>query len=222
MKAGLAYAAGNSVNEKSPWENLDLSAKDIIVALFSLFVAIVPLFVKNKTYHTVQLALNVIALGLWSGKFVSYSLILGWFSNGTNVLTGFALIVLAVTAFVYPLFGKHQYYCTNVCPFGSIQQLTAKCNKGHKWKLGNKWVKRLTRFRQVLWAVLMLLLWSGILTGWSDFEFFTAFAFESASWIVIALSVLTIVLSLFITRPYCRFVCPTGTLLKLSENLEKL
>lgn len=36
--------------------------------------------------------------------------------------------------------------------------------------------------------------------------------------IVVVLGGVVFVLSFFVDRPYCRFVCPTGTLFKVSQN----
>ena len=51
-----------------------------------------------------------------------------------------------------------------------------------------------------------------------DYEVFSAFVFQTASAFVLVLGIVVVVLSLFVPRPYCRFVCPTGTLLRLAEN----
>lgn len=56
------------------------------------------------------------------------------------------------------------------------------------------------------------------LEEWTDFEPFSAFIFHSASWIVIVIALLFIAISFIITRPYCRFVCPMGTLLKFAQT----
>ncbi len=77
-----------------------------------------------------------------------------------------------------------------------------------------KLVKTLDNFRQGLWVLLLTLLFIGWGVSWIDYEVFTAFIVESASWIILAIGGLFIVLSLFISRPFCRFVCPTGSLLK--------
>jgi len=125
--------------------------------------------------------------------------------------------IMLITAFVYPLFGKKTYYCTHVCPFGSLQQVAGKCLK-YKVKMGRQTLKRLDLFRQVLWALLMLCIWGGVWSDWTDYEPFSAFIFQSASWVVIVLAAVFVLLSLVVTRPYCRFVCPMGTLLKLSQT----
>lgn len=221
MQAGLRYANENSLTADDVSSTANWTWQSAAALIVALMAALLPLFIRNKTYHTVQLVLNILVLGFWSGTFLSYSLIVGWLSSGINVAASLSLIVLAITAFVYPLFGKHQYYCTHVCPFGSLQQLVGRANK-RKLKLGTATVERLTMFRRILWALLMLCLWSGVLFEWMDYEPFAAFIFGSASWIVIAIAVVFILLSAFVARPYCRFVCPTGTLLKLSENIEHI
>lgn len=83
-------------------------------------------------------------------------------------------------------------------------------------------VKMLDAARKLLWAVLMLCLWTGIWFDWIDYEPFSTFVFSSASWVVIVLAVVFVLLSTVVARPYCRFVCPTGTLLKASQSLKSL
>lgn len=217
VREGMLYLTKKSGHQPLR-ERMGMDAKYAIALLVVLLAAIVPLFWKNKHYHTVQLVLNVVVLGLWSGTFLSWSLFVNFASSGIHVLTSLVPIVMLITAFIYPLFGKKQYYCTNICPFGSLQDLAGKCNKKHKWKLSKKAIDILTTFRQSLFTVLLVLMLTGTAFAWMDYEFFTAFIWQSASWVVIALAVVMVVFAVFIPRPYCRFVCPTGTLLKLSEG----
>lgn len=213
---GLNYAGKNAV-EKSWLSDFDASPKAIAALIVALLAAILPLFVHNKRYRIMQQVLNISVLGFWSGTFLSYSAIIGWMSNGINVVAMLASVILLIMGFVYPLFGKKTYYCTNVCPYGALQELAGRVNK-RKWRLSGKLINRLNTFRSVLWAALMLCLLTGVWADWVNYEPFSAFIFQSASWVVIAIAVVFVVLSLFIMRPYCRFVCPMGTLLKLSQN----
>ena len=125
-----------------------------------------------------------------------------------------AILIFIVTAFVYPLFGRKGHYCAWCCPLGSAQEMAGMFKK-HKLVLGKKWQKGLRLFRQILWCVLMIVAWTGVFFEWMDYELFSAFIWESASWLMIAFAVVTLLLSVFVYRPYCRFVCPTGTLLKI-------
>lgn len=181
--------------------------------LVSLSAALVPLKIKSKTFRFVQLLLNVGVLGFWTGTFVSYSSTLNILSNGVTLWQMTALLVLMIVAFVYPLFGKRGYYCAWCCPMGSLQDLAGRTMRG-KLVLSQSATRVLRIFRLVLWLVLMVLSLTGVCLEWMNYELFAAFIWQSASWLVIAFAALTVVLSVFITRPYCRFVCPTGTLLK--------
>lgn len=183
-----------------------------------LIACIVPLFVKNKIYHNVQLIVNIIVLGFWCGVFLDYSLILQTLSFGFSLPGGLCVAVMLIAAFIYPLFGHPQHYCSYICPLGSAQQLMGEI-WGHKIHIPAKTIKALDWFRRILWAVLMLMLWTDCLTEWMDLELFQAFRVETASWWIIGAALLFILLSAVVSRPYCRFVCPTGSLFKRSENL---
>ena len=213
MKAGLQYAAKN-VKQTSFFDRLDLRAKTIIGFIVVLMAAIIPLFVKNKRYRIFQLLLNFVVLGLWGGTFISWSVLVGFMSGGMNVWISLIPIIMLITAFIYPLFGKKNYYCTHVCPLGSVQELAGMTNH-NKFKMSKQTVQYLEHFRKVLFWVLMVLMLAGVWSQWMDYELFVAFIFKSAAWVIILIAVVFILLSFFVPRPYCRFVCPMGSLLKL-------
>lgn len=213
MKAGLQYAAKN-VKETSFFDRLDLRAKTIIGFIVVLMAAIIPLFVKNKRYRVFQLLLNFVVLGLWGGTFISWSVLVGFMSGGMNVWISLIPIIMLMTAFIYPLFGKKNYYCTHVCPLGSVQELAGMTNH-NKLKMSKQAVQYLEHFRKLLFWVLMILMLAGVWSQWMDYELFVAFIFKSAAWVIILIAVVFILLSFFVPRPYCRFVCPMGSLLKL-------
>lgn len=213
MKAGLQYAAKN-VKETSFFDRLDLRAKTIIGFIVVLMAAIIPLFVKNKRYRIFQLLLNFVVLGLWGGTFISWSVLVGFMSGGMNVWISLIPIIMLITAFIYPLFGKKNYYCTHVCPLGSVQELAGMTNH-NKLKMSKQTVEYLEHFRKLLFWVLMILMLAGVWSQWMDYELFVAFIFKSAAWVIILIAVVFILLSFFVPRPYCRFVCPMGSLLKL-------
>lgn len=213
VNTGLAHYLKTSTKPSRdiPWK--------IWVALaVTLAACILPLFVKSKVYHNVQLIANVIVLGFWCGQFIDYSLMLKYLSGGFTLPAGLVAIAMLIAAFIYPLFGKPQHYCTHICPLGSAQQLMAHIC-GYKIHISAKVIHGLDWFRKILWAVLMLLLWADCLTDWMDLELFQAFQFKSAPWWIIGAAILFVALSAIITRPYCRFVCPTGSLFKRAENL---
>lgn len=213
VHAGLAtYEGDASASRQSvPWK--------VWVALaVTLAACIVPLFVNNKVYHNVQLVANVAVLGFWCGQFLDYALILKYMAGGISLPVGLTAIAMLAAAFIYPLFGRPQHYCNHICPLGAAQLLVGQIC-GYKIHISQKTLKALDWFRRILWGALMLLLWTDCLTGWMDLELFQAFQFESASWWIIGAACLFVALSAVIARPYCRFVCPTGSLFKRAENI---
>ena len=188
-----------------------------IVALIAVLLgAVVPLFTNNRRLHLVQLVVNVVVLGLWTGTFVSYTLFLRLFAGGVSLSaigTRAAPLLMLIVALLYPLAGRSGHYCAHVCPFGSAQELAGKLSR-RKLRITPRVLRVLTALRNLLWGVLMALLLTGTCTAWIDYELFTAFIYSSASVWVIVLAVLFLVLSVWVPRPYCRFVCPTGALMK--------
>ncbi|WP_455513132.1 FMN-binding protein [Leyella stercorea] len=220
VQRGLAYA-----KQRSQWGEdgsvgaLETSAPPIVALIAVLLGAVVPLFTNNRRLHLVQLVVNVVVLGLWTGTFVSYTLFLRLFAGGVSLSaigTLAAPLLMLIVALLYPLAGRSGHYCAHVCPFGSAQELAGKLSR-RKLRITPRVLHVLTALRNLLWGVLMALLLTGTCSAWIDYELFTAFIYSSASVWVIVLAVLFLVLSVWVPRPYCRFVCPTGALMKSVE-----
>ncbi len=191
----------------------DGNVKSIAALVVALMAALLPIKIKNKAYRLFQHALNVLVLGFWTGTFISYPSLLGALSHGVVLWQSSALIVLFVVAVAYPFLGRSGYYCTRCCPLGSLQALAGQASR-RRFRISQSWFNRLYRFRVFLWCILMLLAWAGIAAEWMNYELFTAFLWQSASWVVLLFFAVIILLSFVFSRPYCRFICPTGTLLK--------
>ncbi|MDE7496604.1 MAG: 4Fe-4S binding protein [Muribaculaceae bacterium] len=214
VKAGCnAYVAEYGGTVASGNKEDSLAVKTIVVLLAILSGAILPLFIKNKTYRTIQEVVNVAVLGFWGGTFVDYAMMIGFFVNGYGV-AALSTILLLIVALLYPIFGHDNHYCNWMCPYGSLQELCGKVTK-KKIHISPKGLKFLDNFRYALWVVLIVFLFAGWGTGWIDYEIFTAFIVKSASAAVIVVAAIFLVLSVFVQRPFCRFVCPTGSLLKI-------
>ena len=209
----IVGSGGNSVGA------LETSAPPMVALIVVLLGAVVPLFYNNRRLHLVQLAVNVVVLGLWTGTFVSYTLFLRIFAGGVSLSAIGALaapLLMLIVALIYPLAGRSGHYCANICPFGSAQELAGKLSR-RKLRITPRVLKLLSVLRNLLWGVLMALLLTGTCTAWIDYELFTAFLYSSASVWVTVLAALFLVLSVWVPRPYCRFVCPTGALVKSVE-----
>lgn len=228
VQRGLAYAKQHGLADGGKGAQEESAERTVatgwtlgsIVALIAVLLgAVVPLFTNNRRLHLVQLVVNVVVLGLWTGTFVSYTLFLRLFAGGVSLSaigTLAAPLLMLIVALLYPLAGRSGHYCAHVCPFGSAQELAGKLSR-RKLRITPRVLKLLSVLRNLLWGVLMALLLTGTCTAWIDYELFTAFLYSSASVWVIVLAVLFLVLSVWVPRPYCRFVCPTGALMKSVE-----
>ncbi len=211
----LAAVAGKDLSAPTIQWDLKLIAGLIVIAI----AVILSLFIKNRKLRWLQLALNVLILGLFCGTFINMSLLIGWMSNGINLTTSIVAITLVTLAIIMPFFGKRQFYCTQICPFGSAQELMGLCRKS-KWHIPSKALTMLSYLRHAILGAILMLMWLSIYSEAIDYELFTAFLLTEASPWVIGAAVAVMILSIFINRPYCRFVCPTGTLLKLQEKIQ--
>lgn len=219
---GLVYAQNEGMEDTRPasagyreWH----SPKFLCTLLVVLMGAVLPFIVRFRRYRTLQLLLNVAVLGFWSGSFISYSLLVNYLSNGVHLATALISVLLLAVAFLFPLFGKKGHYCAWVCPLGALQELAGKSVK-RKLRIPPRTLKFLNYFRDGLWAVLMLMMWTGVCFSWMDYELFTAFLFRQAPVAVVVIAVAFVLLSCVVNRPYCRFVCPTGCFIRLSQNIK--
>jgi len=213
--AAAAAAGGDSVSAAPA--NVSLRSAAALAVL--LAAAFVPLFAKSRRWRTVQLWLDFAVLGIWSGTYLSTARLLGWAGAGlprAPVDLAVALLLLG-TALLWPLFGRPAHYCMHVCPYGAAQELASRLPV-RKRRVSPSLARVLTALRVALWAALMLSLGLGLGARWLDWELFGAFAWRAAPPLVMAFAVLFVALSAFVPRPYCRFVCPTGTLFKLVEG----
>ncbi len=214
VRRTLSYATSIKAKPDNGW----FSWKTVI-GLLVIVSGVTLSFIKpkSKRWRYAQLVLNVVVLGFWCGSFLSLSLLTNWLANGVNFSFAILAVCLLIVAIVMPFIGKKSSYCVWHCPMGSLQELVGKSVK-FKLSISQKTIKALTKLREAIFMILLFLMWIGVGFELMDYEVFTFFLFQQASLFVLILGGIFIGLSFVIQRPYCRFVCPTGTLLKLSEK----
>lgn len=221
VRAAAAAYRGVAQDGAEPAAHASFTVRADAAASLALLVvlAVVPLWTRARGIRPLLLALSVAVLGFWQGLFLSMARLKGWFSSGLHggAIDIASAVILLATAFIYPFFGRPGHYCANVCPFGASQELAGLAIR-RKPAIPPRLAAALDRFRLILFIVLMALMLAGMGDLWLGGEAFAAFAFRAAPPVAVALAVASLVLSVFITRPYCRFVCPTGTLLKIAQQ----
>ncbi len=116
-------------------------------------------------------------------------------------------------------FGK--IFCGWVCPKGVIQEFLFQ--KKLRWQVPLIWDRWLRKLKYV-----MLVLVIALPLFWhykpfnSETSPFAALFNLGGGTIALAILAVTLVSSLFIYRPFCRYVCPTGALLGLAAYLSRV
>ena len=132
-----------------------------------------------------------------------------------------AFVLMGIGLVVALLFGP--LFCGYACPMGSFQEWVGRLGK----KLLGKRYGRLVPakadkvLRYLRYGVLAMVLYQTAVAGklvfaevdpyYALFNFFTG----EVAWTAILVLVLTMVLSLFVQRPWCKYLCPYGALLGL-------
>lgn len=170
---------------------------------------------RTRKFRLVLLLASIGILGFWLGQFISIAKLSAWLLSGVNWQMEIFLFIVLVAGIMAPLFLGKQFYCMYVCPFGACQELVGKINPKHKLKISPKVAKWLRYLRYVLLVVLGAILCTSLDISIENFEPFSAFKFQFASLAVLILAGVILVMSIFVNRPWCTFLCPTGAFFSL-------
>lgn len=135
----------------------------------------------------------------------------------TGILTGqYMLWLLLFLLPVLFIFLAGRIYCSGVCPFGAVQEFTFRIgtklglNQGHPGLQKLPWLRNL-KYLALLVVLVVTPIWG--IAWWCEIDpFYYLFNFngtKAALYILIGL----LIISLFVSRPWCRFLCPYGALL---------
>lgn len=146
-------------------------------------------------------------------------------TTGTFVkkVHGASLIILYLVLFLSLVFGP--VFCGWMCPLGSIQEWFNKLAKGLKIpqrKLPNKLDKLLRHLRYIVLIMVMIMTARlGELAFNTIDPYYALFNFWTDDFMVISGYVLIAVLliGLVIERAWCKYICPLGALLGISNKL---
>ncbi len=135
-----------------------------------------------------------------------------------------AVVLLALTGILAVLAGP--VFCGWICPLGSIQEWIGKLGRkiwGRRYNnLMPKRIDRVlgfARYAVLAWVVYVTATSGKLLFSTIDpYNALMNFWSESVAWQALVILGLTLLGSLFIERPWCRYACPMGALLGLSNT----
>ena len=215
---GLVFSAGeiSQVHEPPaprPWFTLRFrDAGTILVALSGIAIALTRLRGVAWLRWSFQ-AVLILYLGLINGDMLSQALLGGWAKSGIPWRVAPGLVFLSAAALIVPAVTGRQAYCTHLCPYGAAQNWL---KNRVPWRIAVK-----GKWDLVLRALPVALLLGCLLVTMNHWPFslvqiepFDAFVFRIAGWAPLSIAVIGLAASLFMSKPYCRYGCPTGAMLK--------
>jgi NosR/NirI family transcriptional regulator, nitrous oxide reductase regulator len=185
----------------------------VILVFMAISIVLTPLG-KIKGSRLIVLAISFIWLGIYRSELISIDIISRWAKNGAVMSAGEGLFFIAVVTILISVFFGKSLYCYYLCPFGALQEFTGKVIPGKKYISGRLFVY-LSKIRYALLLVATLMLFWAPGIGLDGFEPFTVFSFRAAGKWVILIAGVSVLLSFFVYRPWCNFLCPTGAFFEI-------
>lgn len=196
----------------------------ILIALF-LVAVIRRKYLKGKTnnlFRWLTLIVGLVFLGfVYNRSFVVADInmvLMGYLPNWHVHLYWYILIIGLL---LFKSKENWNTYCYDFCPFGACQEVLAKIggakNKTIRWPKTMLWLQR----SLAIAAISMALIFRN--PGFSSFEIFgTIFDLNGSSFQFAVLAII-LLLSLFMYRPWCNYLCPLHkrTLEGLFDRLRK-
>lgn len=216
LQKRLSVAARQEANFQKKDRNIFQSICILFVIAMALLCFFMPKHTKMLRYIT--LLLSIIVIGFWRNALMSLSLFYGWLTSGISWPMEWALLLIFVFAVLLPLFTGRAFYCQYLCPMGAMQEFIGKANK-NKINLPQKVVTALLIIRKLFLLTILILLLVGVTLNLAYFEPFSVFSVKSVTLFSVILAAVILIISLFVNRCWCLFLCPTGLLFELVRKI---
>ena len=201
---------GFNINKPDKKKDVLFGLPEIILILLFVIAVLRRKFVKGKNGQRLRwltLISGFILLGfVYNRSFVMADInmvLLGYLPDWHNHLYWYILII---GLFLFKAKENWNTYCYDFCPFGAAQDILGEIggakNRPVQWPKLLLWSQRTL----AITAVSMALLFRN--PGFSSFEIFgTMFDLNGSSYQFVLFAII-LLLSLFIHRPWCRYLCP--------------
>ncbi|MEQ8954604.1 MAG: 4Fe-4S binding protein, partial [Gammaproteobacteria bacterium] len=215
--AGLDRGTWANMIETAPWPAVSMLAM-LMALVMASFLS------KSAMLRWGTLALTLGYLGWFDGGFLSVSHITNGIKQGpamfmTDLPTVMILLFTLITTL---LWGR--VFCSSLCPFGALQDFISRFLPRHFQKelpaaIHDKAIY--IKYGILAFLIVGALLWTEV----SLFQYFepfgTIFYFSQSIvlWVILALM---LVGTIFISRFYCRYLCPLGAALGVMSILSPL
>jgi Fe-S-cluster-containing hydrogenase component 2 len=125
-----------------------------------------------------------------------------------------ALFILGIAIFISLFLGR--FYCGWICPLGAVQELI---HPGTKAQMPSAMDALLKYLKYLVLLSFLYLAWRTGNNLWSDYEPLKVLIHFKGTGLALLVLIVTLIVSVLIERPFCRYVCPMGAILALSSRL---
>jgi len=164
--------------------------------------------------------LSLILLGFVYNQHITLSrisaILNGYFPGINNELYFYILLFGSILIIIIT---RKNIYCHSVCPFGVVQDILAGMGNTKPFRPG--YYKQLKTLQRLVMLAALLISLAFNNPALAQYEVFGAFFQLTANSIIFGILFISIVLSLFVTRPWCNFLCPIDSVfayIKLTRN----
>ena len=188
---------------------------DVVILLILFIMVMTAFLLKNAAIRWATLVFTLAYLGFMDGGFVSVSHITNFVKIGPSMFrSDLPQLLIIIFTIVTTLFWG-RVFCSSLCPFGALQDFISYFTPRH-------FQKELPAFLHdkaiyIKYAILVFLVLMAVsFTNLSLFQYFEPFGtifYFSQSYLLWGILTLIILASIFISRFYCRYVCPLGAAL---------
>lgn len=218
----IAYSEGDDIPvSHSSYPVFGLLEVLIIVLLFAGLLVAKAKNVKLKKYlYWISMIISFVILGFVYNQHITLSrisaMLNGYFPSLHNELYFYILLFGSVLII---LLTRKNIYCHSVCPFGVAQAILAKTGNAQPFR--PKYYKHL-KFLQGFIALTVLLISLALNNPTlAQYEVFGAFFQLTANSILFIVLIIVIILSLFIYKPWCNFMCPIDSFFRYIDLSRK-
>lgn len=201
-----------------PAPTLRVSGTDLAGLIFSFVVYLLSLAVFFRLFalhkkRLLFLTLNVIVLGIFTAQMLSLSFFRSLLRTGIPWQTQPFMMLILLSALLITIITGKNHYCSHLCPFGSLQELFSRIFPSARANIPSKALPWLSHLRSLYLIILVILIFSPLTITLENWEPFASFRPKAAAISTLAIAVISLVLSVYFPRIWCRFVCPTGRVL---------
>ncbi|TVQ20016.1 MAG: 4Fe-4S binding protein [Bacteroidetes bacterium] len=150
---------------------------------------------------------SVVFLGFWLNSYLTLTQINALMQGHLPLSSGgLFLAILLGGSILIPLFTGKNLYCQTVCPFGSAQRIIGLL--GHPRAFRPSWHHKLKYLQWALTLVALSMALAFRNPAISDYTIFDNFFRIGGPSFLVAVTIITLLVSLVVSRPWCHFLCP--------------